>query len=341
MKKIIWFIFSLLLISFYSCEDEEETVVQNTADSFTKATTISSLVKRVSQNETTCDNVLDNTSLFSVKLPVTVTVDGHNEIVTSSADFLEIQSIKNEHTYDNDIVYFTFPITVIYPDFSVATIHNQNEFNAMASGNDDNFHEIDCIDFQFPFTINIYDVENQVANTVSLATNSQLYNFIDDLEDAEIVGIVYPITLKKTNGQIYTINSNTELEDTIDAAVDENISGSNIPELHEVLTNGSWHISYCYYDNDETSYFDGYDFTFNGFGNEGNVLAEKSSTTITGDWQIEFNNTYQTLKLQFDDNNSLHDLESEWKVKEYTSTYIRLKREGSSNEYYYLSFTKN
>lgn len=341
MKKIIWFVFTMLLVSFYSCEKEEETIVQNTADSFTKTTTISSLIKRVSQNETTYDNVIDNTSLFSVKLPVTVTVDGHNEVVTSSADFWEIQNIKNEHSYDNDIVYFTFPITIIYPDFSVATIHNQSELNAVLAGSDDNFHEIACIDFQFPFTMNVYDAENQIANTINLSTNSQLYNFIDDLEDAEIVGIVYPIALKKSNGQIYTINSNAELEDTIDAAVDENNSGSNIPELHEILTNGSWHISYCYYDDDETTYFDGYDFTFNGIGNEGNVLAEKNNVTISGDWQIEYNSTYQTLKLQFDDNNSLHDLESEWKVKEYTSTYIRLKREGSSNEYYYLSFTKN
>jgi hypothetical protein len=341
MRKIIWFVFVLVLNSFYSCEKEEETVIQNTADSFTKTTTISSLIKRVSQNETTCDNVLDNTSIFSVKLPVTVTVNGHYEVVSSSDDFLEIQSIKNEHTYDNDIVYFSFPITVIYPNFSVGTIHNQNEFNAITAASDDDFHEIASIDFQFPIHVNTYNTDYEVANTLTISTNLQLYNFVDDLENAEIVGFVYPIKLKKTNGQIYTVTNNIELEDNIDAAVDENNSGGNIPELHEVLTDGSWHISYCYYDNDETNYFSGYDFTFSGFGSEGNVVAEKNNTYINGEWQIEIDGSDESLKLQFDDNNILHDMESEWKVKEYTSTYVRLKREGSSNEYYYLSLTKN
>ena len=175
---------------------------------------------------------------------------------------------------------------------------------------------------------------------MSIATNAQLYNFVDDLEDAEIVGIVYPIILKKTNGQLYTINNNIELEDTIDAAVDESNSGSNFPELHDILTNGTWHISYCYYDFDETNTFAGYDFSFIGVGNEGNVIAAKNNTFINGEWQVEINSSTQSLKLHFDDN-VLHDLESEWKVKEYTSSYVRLKREGSSNEYYYLSFTKN
>lgn len=339
MKNFIWFVIILLSFSTYSCQEEEETVVQNTADSFTKSEAISSLIKRVSQNETSCDNVLDNTSLFSIKLPVTVTVDGHNEVVTSAADYVEIQSIKDEHNYDNDIVYFAFPITIVYPDFSVAVINNQNEFNAVSSGSDDDFHEINCIDFQYPFNINIYNTENEVANTISITTNSQLYNFVEELLDAEIVGIVYPITLKKPNGQTYTITSNSELEDSIDAAVDECNVGTTVPELHDILTDGSWRISYCYYDNDETTYFAGYDFAFSGNGTSGTVVAANSNF-INGEWEIENSGSDQTLKLHFDDN-TLHDLESEWMVKEYSSTYVRLKREGSSNEYYYLSFTKN
>jgi len=340
MKKIIWFVFAFLMVSFYSCEDEQETIVQNTADSFTKSTAISSLIKRVSQNETSRDNVLDNTSLFSVKLPVTVTVDGHNEVVTSPADYLEIQSIINEHSYDNDIVYFSFPITVIYSNYSVATIHTQNEFNLIVAANDDNFHEIDCIDFQFPLTIKTYNTDNQVANTINVASNSQLYNFVDGLGEGELAGIVFPITMKKANGQLCVTNNNAELEDIIDAAIEDDNTGTNMPELHDILTDGSWHISYCYYDNDETLFFNGYDFTFSGMGNQGDVAAVKSSNIINGEWEIQNENSNQTLKLQFD-TNALHDLESEWKVKEYTFNYVRLKREGGSNEYYYLSFTKN
>jgi hypothetical protein len=348
MKNFIWFVVVVLAFSTYSCQEEEEKVEQNTADSFTKSNAIASLIMRVSQNETSADNVLDNTSLFSVKLPVGITVDGHDEYVTSTIDFLEIQGIKDEHSYDDDVVTFTnWPITVSFPDYQTTTVENLAQLNAIKSqmGSDDSYHEISCIDFVFPFNINKYNTNNQVANTKVVHNDTELYNFINDLQSNEIVGIVYPLTLKKQNdGTTFIINSNTELEAKIIETVNTCSTNTGTLELANVLTNnGPWRISYCYYDNQVTTdYYNGYVFVFTGDGGSNSPLsAVKGVNYITGTWHLHDPNTAdEKLDLGFE-GDVLQDLESGWNIYHLESTYVELIREGSDNEHYFLTFTKN
>lgn len=345
MRNFILFIFTMIAFSTFSCQEDEETITQNTADSFGKSNAIASLIKRVSQSETTIDNVLDNTSLFRVKLPVEVEVDGYYLTINDVNDYDDIQEIKELYGNDDDIVSFThYPITIVFPNYQEVEVNTPAQLEAIKTqmASDNNYNEINCIDFQYqyPFKINIYNTNNQVANTVSITSDSQLYNFIDDLEDTEIVGIVYPIILKKTNNVQYTINSNSDLEDTIENVISECNTGSGTLEFHEVLTSGSWHVSYCYYDDDETSYYNGYNFTFTGDDNDGTSIAIYNTTYINGDWQINTENGYQRLDLHFD-GDAMHDLETNWNLQELTSTMIRLKKESGGNQYYYLTFTKN
>ncbi|TBX70373.1 hypothetical protein EZL74_04140 [Flavobacterium silvisoli] len=340
MRNYIWFVFALVALSFASCQDEEESVKQSAANSFGKSSAISSLISRVSQFETTCDNVLDNTSNFSVKLPVHVTVNSQYCYVNSSALYPTVQSYKDNYAGD-DVVHFQFPITLVYPDHQEVLVNSETEYNAIlaAMGDDSNYHEIDCINFQYPFTINKYNTNNQLAGSVTVTSDAQLYDFIHDLTATEIVGIVYPLSLKKTNSSsVITVTSNSQLEDAIDNAVFECTTGPMPLEVEEVLTSGTWRVSYCYYTHDETYYYANYNFTFNS--NE-TVKAVKNSTVIYGDWDVHDEYGYQRLDLHFD-GSTLEDLESNWRVLEVSSTFVRLKSESSSSgQYYYLSFTKN
>lgn len=332
----------MFAFSVLSCQDEGETIVQDTTNNFTKASPISLLISRVSQYETTIDNVLDGTSNCSIKLPAHVTVNNQYVYVISEANFQQVQDIKDESNSDDDKVHFSYPITMVYPNYYEHVVANEAEFEYIMSqyGDDSAYHEVSCLDFNYPISINTYNTNNQVGNTVTIQTDAQLYNFIHGLTASQIVGFVFPITLTKSGSQQITINNNIQLENAINDAVNSCNAGPVPTSLSDILTNGSWHISYCFYGNDETGYYSGYNFTFNP---NGNVVVVKNSTTIEGDWDIS-GGMYQRLELHFD-GSQLHDLETNWDVQEVTPTYIRLRKSsgggGSGPQQSYLSFTKN
>jgi len=338
MKKIILLFLTMFSLTFFSCQEEEQTITQNPENSFVKTSPIASLIARVTQNETSEDNVLDDNSCFSIKLPVTVYINNQSVTVSNEDDYDEVQDIKDEYSNDNDIVYFNFPITIIYANFQQVFVSSQSQLNTIIAqcGDDSDFHEIECIDFNYPITINNYDTNNQIGSTVSVNNDTQLYNFVQSLSSSAVVGIVYPISLTNSNNQVIPINNNTELEETIDNVVDDCENNTIQTELADVLTNGSWYVSYCYYDNDNTNYYTGYTFTFN---NDGYVIAQKNATIIEGDWDLHDENTYQRLDLHFDDD-VLDDLETDWKVIEFNDSNVRLKKQ-TSDDTYYLNFKKN
>jgi hypothetical protein len=326
----------------FSCQDEEEHTVLNNENSFSKAAPLSSLIERVSQYETTADNVLDGTSNCSIKLPVHLTVDGQYVYVDSEADFQSVQNIKNQSSTDDDKVHFSFPITIVYPSFYEHVVTSEPQFDSILAnyGDDSSYRDITCVDFNYPISINIYNSENQVANSIALQNDSQLYNFVDELNDGDIVGIVFPIRLTKSNGQDIVITNNTQLEAAIENAIEDCVvSVPNPSALYDTLTNGSWYVSYFYGDgHDETDYYNGYNFTFNP---NGTSVAIKASTTVNGQWDIHDESTYKRLDLNFD-GSILEELNEDWKVLEYTSTSVRLKHEsGGGSDNHYLNFTKN
>ncbi len=340
--KTKYLLFSCLLaLMLFSCQDETESVTLNSENSFAKTSPLSSLVKRVSQKPTSIDNVLDNTSCFSVKLPVGVTVDSQYRHLYSEADYAIIQNIKDQSGSDDDIVHFSFPITLVYPDYHEVVVATQSQYDSIVAqcGSGSGFSEISCIDFNYPVTLNIYNYNNQVGSSQTIQNDSQLYNFINGLTDGEIVGFVYPLTLTKAGGATVNVSANSQLETQIDSVIDDCSSSGPTPlSLSDVLTSGSWYVSYCFDEHDETSYYAGYNFVFNA---NGTSKATKNATIINGDWDIHNESGYKRLDLQFD-GSALYEMEDNWKVLEFTETSIRLKElSGGGSENHYLNFTKN
>ncbi|MGC4041705.1 MAG: hypothetical protein QM710_13195 [Flavobacterium sp.] len=346
MKKFTFFVFALFAISVLSCQEEGESIEQDTTNNFAKTSPIASLISRVSQYETTADNVLDGTSNCSIKLPAHVTVNNTYVYVGSAADYQLVQNIKNQSSTDDDKVHFAFPVTVVYPSYYEHVLNTEAEFDAMMAsyGDDSAYHKISCLNFNYPVSINVYNTNNQVASTVTIQTDAQLYSFIYHLTDSQVAGIVFPITLTNANAQQITINNNTQLEDAINSAVSSCNVGPSPSSLSDVLVSGSWHISYCFHGSDDTNQYNGYNFTF--FVN-GDVKAVKNSMIIYGDWDINDSGMMDRLDLNFD-GDQLHDIETNWDVQEYTSTYVRLRKQngggggpGPGPQSSYLSFTKN
>lgn len=344
MKAIRYLVFGFILFSFGSCQKEEETIIQDDTQTFVNNSPIVDLLSRTSQNPTSIDNILDSSSCFSVQLPVTVIVNGQEITVTNEADYQTVQAAIDEFSTDDDLVNFVYPITIQYQNFQTQVLYDSDDLDDALDecGEDDGFDEIDCIVLVYPITINVYDSNNQLANTVTITSNSNLFNFLANLTNNVYAAINYPISVVNSNGNTVVINSNNELEnfieDSIDDCDDDNSgSGNSESTLAQIIIDGTWYISYSEYEEEiDTNFYNGYNFTFNS--NE-SVLAQRNSSSVEGDWDIDEENGSLRMSLNFD-GSSLENLETNWRVIEFTPNIIRLKDQNSDSTDY-LIFTKN
>lgn len=346
MKEFKILILFLFISLFTSCQKEEEEIIDDSQNpalaNLVVGTPLVNLLARTSQFPTGIDNVLDNSSCFYVQLPVTITVNSQNVTVSNQSDYQTVQNIKDASSLDNDVVFFTYPITIKFQDFTSKVINSLSELNNEINDcdDDDDLDEIDCITINYPISINIYNTDNQIANTITLQNNSQFFNFIDNLSSSVIAAIVYPISVTDSNGNNVVVNSNSQLETLIDDSIDDCNSGSGGPNLvfSSVVSSGTWRITYFYDDGDETSDYAGYNFTFNAIGTS---IATKNSTSINGTWSTYLDSGNTIFDLLFN-GDTLDEIEDDWRVVEFSSTIIRLKdSSGGSNDTDYLNFTKN
>ena len=91
---------------------------------------------------------------------------------------------------------------------------------------------------------------------------------------------------------------------------------------------GNWVITYYYdTDQDETSNFSGYTFTF---GSNGVLTATNGGTTVTGTWSVTNRNSSDDspndlhFNIFFSSPANFADLSDDWEIISVTSTKIRL-----------------
>ncbi len=235
---------------------------------------------------------------------------------------------------------FIFPIVIQFQNFELQTINNVDELDEVLDDcdEDDDFNEIDCISINYPIVINTYDSNNQIASATTIQNNIDLYDFFETIEDTIYVSISYPISIVNSNGQNVVINSNVQLENAIENAIEEcGNNSSNGITLESVITDGTWYVSYFFKNNiDITADFNGYNLTFNA---NGTTEVTGNGNPITGNWEINSNSSERKLELEFEDN-VLVRLQEKWKVVEYSTTLVKLRLVGEGNggnNYLYLS----
>ncbi len=335
---------SLVALLLMSCQSEENEIVQDANQNLANSSPLTNLISRVSQNPTSTDNVLDNSSCFSIVLPVTVIVNGQNIVVANQTDYQTVQDAIDAFSNDDDIVNFVYPITIQFQNFSTLVVQNADVLDDIMDdcGEDDGFDEIDCLNFNFPIVVNVYNANNQLAETISITNNIQLYNFLESLEDNEYIAIQYPISVTDSNNQTIVISNNDQFEDVIEDAIDDcdddsQSSGGN-GNLSAILSDGTWYVSYFYDDTNQTSVYAGYTFTFN---TNGTSLVLRNSVSINGSWSNYIDGNEEKLELDYD-GSILDELEEDWEVVEYSSTQVRLKDvSGGNGGTDYLYFSKN
>lgn len=130
-------------------------------------------------------------------------------------------------------------------------------------------------------------------------------------------------------------------------------NGNSADQVQEIATNGMWRVSYFFdSDEDETSDFNGYIFTF---GEDGTLTATKGSTSLTGTWSVQDDSSNSSSD---DDGNSsddddfniffpvpessdFEDLNDDWDIILATTNKIELTDvSGGNGGTDFLTFTK-
>ena len=345
MKATKYILQIFILISFFGCQKEEISSTQDTNNiqNLVPNSVLAGLVLRVTQNPTSKDNIVDGSSCYSVQLPVTINVNNQQIILSTEADYQTVLTAMNASSNDDDLVSFIYPIVVKFKNFTTRIVSNSTQLDGILTNceQDNDLNEMDCVSIKYPAIINIYNVNNQIASTVTIQNNKELFDFVKNLSSNIISAINYPISFVNFSGQTISINNNVELENII--KLSENDCGTNSigmngnPSLISFLTSGSWKISYFLKNNnDQTLNYTGYNFVFN---TNKSCVAVKNTVTTNGKWSNSISGGKSKFKLKFD-GSILDELGEKWKVIQFSNTLIKLKNDDKKEDKF-LNFTKN
>jgi len=325
----ILMLFSVLLSS---CRTEDMEIINNPSeDTFGINSTIANLLLRTATNDGSYDNIIDRASCFDIQLPVTVIANGIKVVINSEDDLDIIEAIFDEFTEDTDTLVIIFPITIILDDYTQLVINSQAELDAAAaqcppenSVDDD----IECIDIQYPITASIFNENNELIDTVIINSDEELFDFIEDIEEGDIITFNFPITVILWDGTTVEIQNFTELQSVIESAIDQcdedddndhnddDCNECTTQQLEDILTGCSdWMVDKLERDNiDLEDQYVGYLFNFDA---NGTLTVDESGNQFSGTWEStgEGNNITVTINIpnlsDFNDAWNLHEIQQQ------------------------------
>ncbi|MBX2828258.1 MAG: hypothetical protein KTR22_08850 [Flavobacteriaceae bacterium] len=291
-------LFSALLL--FSCRTEETQLIQEDSNQVLGANAnVKTLIQNTVTNDGSYDNIIDGASCFDIQLPVTVIANGIEVIITTEDDVDQVEAIFDEFPDDTDTLEINFPITIIDENYDTTVINSQAELNAAAlqcgpenSPDDD----IECIDFVYPITANIFNQDNEQVDTVVFNSDEELFDFVDDIDDDLIIVFQFPITVVLSDGTTQSINDFDELEDVIEDAADDcdedddndpdddDCEDCTIDELEDfILGCDEWMVDKLERDDEDLEdQYVGYAFSFN---EDGTLSVDNGTDTFSGTWE--------------------------------------------------------
>ena len=348
--RLLAFISMFSLIFFLGCQKDITEIIETPSEQvITTDSKVAELVQRTAMRDGSDDNIIDKSSCSSVVLPVTVVVNGLEILLDSEEDFVTVEKILDQFEDDDDIIEIFFPITVVLADHSEIIINNEDGLEALWDDCSENVSDddIECIDFVYPFTISVFDSENQLSDVINIDNDKQLHHFFDEFDSEEIASINYPITVVLSSGEEYVVNDNDELENLIEAAIDDcdedddndyNDDDVDDTDLRHVLIEGTWEITKFMDEEDETSIFDGYIFDFL---ENGVVEITRNDQGFHGEWNTYGDDGSLELELIFGDDYPLAEIDDDWDIIEFDGTIIKLKDvSGGDGSVEYLTFER-
>ena len=325
---------SLLTIafSFTACQDEfEEIGSQEETQAIAASSSTAKLIKDASSNDGSYDNIVDGTSCFDIKFPYTVAVNGLEVTLSSQEDLKLVEEIFDELEDDEDRLEIFFPVTITAGDFTEITINSVEDLRELAAeckeGGDDD--DVECIDFVYPMTLFTLDINLEQTGTVIVESDRDLRLFFKDLGDSDLVSFDFPISLKKFDGTLITVENTAQLaaaienaKDSCDEDDDDDYNDDDFDEsfFDDDLTECLWLVKEIKRNNeDQMAQYVDYvlDFKENGV-----VLAGfRGGVVVEGTWSASLGDDGASLKMEFAEQ---EDLNVEWQLYELGDDSIKL-----------------
>lgn len=222
LAKAKVYIFFTVTILLFSCQSEENEVTQNDQENLVPGSELALQLFRVTQYPTSADNIIDGSNCFSVNLPVVLKANGQELIIFNEEDYALIEEIFNESDIDEDVIEIDFPIIATRPDYSEFVISNQEEWDT--AGNctgQDALPDLSCMRFNYPLSVNTYDVENQIADVVVMSSKADFNAFLNTMQPGVLAAIAYPVRLLNPVGTQSSLTSNEILLSTINSYAEQ------------------------------------------------------------------------------------------------------------------------
>lgn len=327
INHVFFFVFFALL-SFTACQDEVSEVNNpDEQETIESSSQLASLMSRTTANYGAMDDILDDSSCFSIELPVTIIVSDITIVIETEADLEQLEDLFEDFEDDDDFLDFVFPITIIFSDYTEIVIENEEQLEDFIEDCDDEEDDIiECVDFVYPISFSVFNSEFNLIETVVIESDEALYEFLDDLEDddhALIVSLNYPVTLEYANGETIEVNSNEELAEAIELAEDDcddddDEDGCNEEDIAELLTECPWDFS------DGSDAYDNYQMIFNENGDL-QITEGETTSAIGGAWNLS--STDNGLILNILDLTAFQDdLGGEWLIVECDDDKLEIVR---------------
>ncbi|MCA6074523.1 hypothetical protein [Fulvivirga sedimenti] len=336
MKINFTLIFALLVAALSGCQEE---VVEITDPSPQNVVTANSqtaiLIQRTATNDGSFDNIVDGSSCIYLAFPYSVYLNDIEYLVSSSDDLDDLEKLIEESD-DDDSFDIKYPITVVTSDYSEILVNNEDQLEALTEdctegGADD---DIECLDFEYPFTISVYDASNQLADVITINNDKELYELIDNLDDDDFISFNFPITIVLWDGQEIVVRDNDSLEDLIEDVADDcdedddnDFDDDDVDdsEFVSVITDGRWMVSLL---NDEIDYTSDLQSYILEFRPDGILHLKNNDREIVGTWESDGNSGNIELEISIEDNgvdldDAIKALKNSWEIISYDETEIK------------------
>ena len=332
--KLLVIILSLVLLNL-SCRQEDEPISVGERPPLANSV-VAGLLERTALNDGSVDNIIDRSNCFTVKLPVMVKANVTDLLVDTKDDYANIEAIFDASENDTDVLEILFPITIILSDFTEVAVADQTQFNTLSADcNGENIadDDIECLDIQYPITASIFNKTTEVFDNVSISSDLQLYNFIEDLDNDDVVDIDFPINVILADGTETSVGNLLGLEEVINDAKDscdedddydfndDDCDNCTPNQLADVLTEcTNWTVAKLERnDQDLEDNYAGYNFNFLA---DGTLSAETNTNSFSGTW--EGNGSGNNISVIINIPN-LNDFNATWNLHEIEQNQVDLR----------------
>ena len=342
MKKFFKYSLQILLLvaafSFNACQEAFEELPQpDELQTINASSSTAKLIENTASNDGSFDNIVDGASCFALEFPYTVRANGIEITIESKEGLHLIEEIFDELEYDEDFLEIIFPVVITLADFTEIEIAGIDDLREVAQecvegGADD---DIECIDFVYPITIYTFDINEVETGSVTVESDKDLRTFFAGLDDNDLIGIDFPVTLELYDGTKMEVRNNAELANAIEMAKeacdedddnDYNDDDFTQERLENLLVECPWLIHEVIRDevNQSDQYFE---YVMNFTEDGGVTVKDRMGNSLMGGWSTRVTDHGILLNLEFD---VLVDFNLEWFVYEIGEGKIKLYAEGGN-----------